>query len=180
MRRLLVPVLLSALASAACVAAQPAPEAGPAASPFYEMVVTAPGSRSQGVRGTLYDAAGQPLPDVPTLEPVQTAIGPFDQIGCQYLWSVCGYLRRAEGFVPGGPDNDPTATGPTLFRVSRTGPAAAPVYRGELFDGAAAVGRGSGRIVTPMGIFVWRDGPFMGQGWSGWIPLDWLPADQRP
>ncbi len=176
MRRLLPSVLLPLLTSAACVSAQVPPPA--AEQVFYEMVVTAPGSRSQGVRGQLFDAKGQPQSDVPTLEPVRTPIGAFDRIGCTHLWSVCGHLRRVEGFSPGGPTNDPTVDGPTLFRVSRVETTAGPRFRGELLDDGRAVPLVD-RIETPMGPFVTFEGKFMGQDWGGWIPADWLPEKPR-
>lgn len=176
MRRLPLVALLPLLTSAACVSAQvPPPAAGQV---FYEMVVTAPGSRSQGVRGQLFDANGQPQPHVLTLEPVQTPIGAFDRIGCAHLWSVCGDLRRADGFFPGGPTNDPTVDGPTLFRVSRAGTPPGLRFRGELLSNGRAVPLAE-RIETPMGPFVAFEGQFMGQDWSGWIPADWLPEKPR-
>lgn len=176
MRRLLPFALLPLLASAACASAQIAPPA--AEQVFYELVVTNPGSRSQGVRGVLLDAEGKPLANARGIEPVQTPIGAFDRVGCAYLWSVCGDLRRAEGFAPGGPANDPTIEGPTLFRVTRIESAAGPRYRGELFAGKQSVPL-AGRIETPMGPYVQFDGKFMGQDWSGWIPEDWLPEKPR-
>lgn len=168
---------LSLLAGSACVSAEPAP-APEAERVFYELVVTAPGSRSQGVRGQLFDAAGRPQSDAPRLEPVQTPIGPFERIGCQYLWSVCGDLRRVEGFVVAGPGNDPMQDGPVLFRVTRIEGAGRARYRGDLFDGPRSVPLAA-RIETPMGPFVRLEGEFAGQAWSGWIPAYWLPQEAR-
>ena len=98
MRRLLIPALLSLLTIATGVSAQvPPPGDAPA---LYEMVVTAPGSRSQGVRGQLLDDKGQPQPDRSALQPFQTPIGAFERVGCTHLWSVCGDLRQTDGFAP--------------------------------------------------------------------------------
>lgn len=176
MRRLLLSALLPLLTSTACASAQVPPPA--AEQVFYEMVVIAPGSRSQGVRGQLFDAKGLPQSDVPTLEPVQTPIGAFDRLGCTHLWSVCGDLRRTEGFSLGGPANDPTVDGPILFRVSRSETPAGPRFRGELLNDGRPVPL-AGSIETPMGPYVTFEGKFMGQDWSGWIPQYWLPEKPR-
>lgn len=164
--------LLSLLTIATGVAAQvPPPGDAPA---LYEMVVTAPGSRSQGVRGQLFDDKGQPQPDRSALQPFQTPIGALERVGCTHLWSVCGDLRQTDGFAPDGPANDPTIAGPTLFRVSRIETAQAPTYRGELFAGTRPVPLAD-RVETPMGPFVRLEGKFAGQVWTGWIPQYWLP-----
>lgn len=177
MRRMLLAALLPLLTNAACASAQVPPPVA-VEQVFYEMVVTAPGSRSQGVRGQLFDAKGQPQPDVPLLDPVQTPIGAFDRIGCTHLWSVCGDLRKAEGFVPGGPFNDPMIDGPTLFRVTRIQTPEGTRYRGDLLDRGQLVPLAD-RIETPMGPFVKYAGKLSGQDWSGWIPVDWLPEKPR-
>ena len=176
MRRLLMSALLPLLTSAACVSAQVSPPA--AGQVFYEMVVTAPGSRSQGVRGQLFDDQGRPQSHVPTMEPVQTPIGPFDRIGCTHLWSVCGDLRKADGFAAVGPASDPMIDGPTLFRVTRIQTAEGARYRGDLLDCGQVVPLAE-RIETPMGVFVEYAGKLSGQDWSGWIPADWLPEKPR-
>lgn len=179
MRRLLLSTLPMLLAGSACALAEPPAAPEPASERvFYELVVTAPGSRSQGVRGQLFDAKGLPQSDVPTLEPVQTPLGPFDRIGCQYLWSTCGDLRRVEGFVRDGPGNDPMQDGPTLFRVTRIEGPGGVRYRGDLFDGSKPVPLAA-RVETPMGPYVRLDGKFAGQDWSGWIPEYWLPEKAR-
>ena len=58
----------------------------------YEIVVTAPGTRSQGWHGTIYDSTGKPV----SIEPGQrfeTAVGTFESVACPHLWSMCGMIH---------------------------------------------------------------------------------------
>lgn len=171
MRRLLLCLLPLLLISADRVSA----DSGPVREQtVYELIVTNPGSRSQGVKGVLTDAsANQPAGRL-SFEPVRTPIGTFERIGCRYLWSVCGDLRKADGFDPRGPANNPSVPGPTLFRVTRIDGPDGVRYRGDLFDKARPVPLAA-RIETPMGPYVRLDGKFAGQDWTGWIPEYWLP-----
>lgn len=171
MRRLLLCALPLLLANAACVSADPEPVRE---QTVYELIVTNPQSRSQGVKGVLMDVNGNQPASRLSFEPVRTPIGSFERIGCRYLWSVCGDLRKADGFDPRGPANDPSVLGPTLFRVTRIETADGARYRGELFDDARPVPLAA-RIETPMGPYVRLDGKFAGQNWTGWIPEYWLP-----
>lgn len=182
MRRSSMLFVLPGLAfSAAASADLPLPPPSSAQS-FYELHVTLPGTRSQGVRGILMDAAGKPVDFGRTIDPIETPIGRFEAVGCTYLWSVCGFLRY-DGYSPDhhGITNAPARTGPTLYRVLRPASAAAPAWRGELLDAAGQPpAKAERRIETPMGVFVRFDGCFNAQRWSGWIPLLWLPEDKRP
>lgn len=184
MRRSLILSAILAL-SAGCASAQPASEAVPLPSvdapvPVYQLTVTNPGTRSQGVRGTLYDADGKPLAggdepfaDGPAPGPVDTRVGHFEWVRCANLWSVCGYQRLQPGETKSGIDNQPAIAGPTEWRIVRVPGANAPAYRGELIYQGKVVDPAGGRVETPMGPMVRIEGAFLGLDWRGWIPAAW-------
>jgi hypothetical protein len=62
----------------------------------YQITVMAPGTRSQGWRGTLYEANGAPIA-LPPGARVNTPAGRFVGVACEHLWSACGAIE--EGMV---------------------------------------------------------------------------------
>ncbi|MGD9980574.1 MAG: hypothetical protein AB7H66_08405 [Hyphomonadaceae bacterium] len=62
----------------------------------YQITVTAPGTRSQGWRGTLYEADGSPIALAPGAR-VETPAGRFVGVACAHPWSACGSIE--EGMV---------------------------------------------------------------------------------
>lgn len=73
-----------------------APQPSPAADDVrlaYQIIVTAPGTRSQGWRGTLYQADGAPIALAPGAR-VNTPAGRFIEVACQHPWSACGAIEQ--------------------------------------------------------------------------------------
>lgn len=133
----------------------------------YSIDVTAPGSKSQGVRGTLYDSGGR---EVTQLEPVDTPIGQFRWISCQRLWDSCGWWRVG----PERAGSTHRTANPDLlsYRVYRRELPSGTSWRGELVgSGSVAVQRAE--IVTPMGTFRWTTGRIGQAQWQGWVPASW-------
>ncbi len=155
------------------------------AIPFYEVKITAPGSRSQGVHGVLYDLDGVRLnADRLTLDDsvgpdsVQTPIGRFVWVRCTHLWSVCGYQRVEPGTHAMGLTNQPMASGMTELRITCEKTTTGWVYRGALFNNGNPVSPTATRIDSPIGLLIRFEGQFSGNFWSGWIPAAWLPAER--
>lgn len=169
MRRLALAgsVLLSCLSAAN---AQPA-----GGRLFYEIVVTNPGSRSQGWNGTLYGQDGGAI-DVPVGQTVMTNVGDFVSVACAELWVPCGlihvdtlaWMAAAGGNVIMDPSRWEYRLCVTSEGTRSEG------WHGELVHGADAAGP-SVELATPMGTFVWLDHPFA-WGWHGWFQRAWLPA----
>lgn len=153
--------------------------------PFYDVKVTAPGSRSQGVQGVLYDLDGVqlyadhfPLDDGVGPDPVQTPIGRFVWVRCTHPWSVCGYQRVGSGAQVSGLTNQPMAIGMTELRITREKTTIGWVYRGALFDKGRPINPAATRIDSPIGLLRRFEGQFVGHSWSGWIPATWLSAER--
>jgi hypothetical protein len=138
---------------------------------FYETVESMPGGKSQGWRGTLYDKEGLAM----TIEPgltAKTPAGTFVSIACAMPWTPCGMipavmlrgtdLDRAENFIMD------EKWSYRLYVVS-SGSKSEGV-RGELVRDEDIVKPEPNReIKTPMGVFVWADGPNP-SGMHGWVP----------
>jgi hypothetical protein len=160
-------------------------ESNVSAIPFYEVKVSAPGSRSQGVQGVLYDLDGvrlnadrSPLDDGVGPGPVQTPIGRFVWVRCTYLWSVCGYQRVEPGTHATAFTNQPMASGMTELRITREKTNTGWVFRGALFNNGNPVSTTATRIDSPIGLLIRFEGQFIGHAWDGWIPVAWLPAER--
>lgn len=189
MRRALVLTAMLAVASG-CAGAEAGPVSSPIrpaadAVPVYQLTVTNPGTRSQGVRGTLYAAdgtaiaaGGDPFSDAPMPQPADTPVGHFEWVRCANLWSVCGYQRMQPGETRSGIDNQVTIGGVTDFRIVRVPGANAPAYRGELLDSGKLVTPKGDRAETPLGPMVRHEGLFMGMQWHGWLPAAWLARER--
>ena len=68
----------------------------------YEIVVTEPGTRSQGWHGVLYDPAGNPIVATPG-ETVTMPIGEFIDVPCSAPWDICGVIRMGPFRTDGPP-----------------------------------------------------------------------------
>ena len=137
------------------------PEPSVSAIPFYEVKVTAPGSRSQGVLGVLYDLDGvrlnadrSPLVDGVGPGPMQTPIGRFVWVRCTHLWSVCGYQRVEPGTHATALTNQPMASGMTELRITREKTNTGWVFRGALFNNGNPVSTTATRIDSPIGLLI--------------------------
>lgn len=133
----------------------------------YEIEVSAPGTKSQGLRGTLYDERGRPVSEGPVVE---TGIGSFRWIPCRMLWETCGRWRE-------GVDR-PSSSYPRehrdvlryrVFRQTRRGQT---LWTGELVGLRAAAARRR-PVGTSMGVFRWTTGRVGSARWQGWVPQDW-------
>lgn len=158
--------LLAALASGSCAQQIPStvtvpPSSAAAERPVYELRVTAYGSRSQGIRGVLFNADGSEVSEDGAGQMADTPLGRFRYVDCQYLWSVCGYFRdgAAVAAYPGPPLN-PSRSEVIVWRLSLVGQGAAAHWRSRLIDNhMAAVAAPVGQTIldTPLGAFrSWR------------------------
>ena len=133
----------------------------------YRIEVTAPGTKSQGLRGYLYDERGQ---SVEAGADVVTPVGQFRWVECRRLWDSCGRWRT------GSPP--PTSTyirqgRPVLvYRILREERRDGSHWTGDL-PGIPATARAHGRVETPMGVFRWTSGRAGRMFWRGWLPQDW-------
>ncbi len=141
---------------------------------FYEMAVTNAGSRSQGLEGTLYDAAGNAVTVAPG-ETVETDIGTFIMNACAVPWDSCGMYRK----------NDKEDEAVDIFLTMDSVPWEFRLYviaegsrsegwRGELWHGDQQVmPEGTKPLATALGHFLPRGDAQMLWDWSGWIPASW-------
>lgn len=172
-------LLLACMAACSPAAAAAPPAPAPVERVLYELVVERPGSRSQGVRGVLYDEAGREREPKGPDEVIHTGFGDFRYVGCAYLWSTCGYLRDGGGFAGPGAGNDPTLSGVTRYRVTILSSAEDIAFRGDLLNGEAMIVAEQASLETPLGVFTQTDGVFAGLRWSGWLPEAWAQSAQR-
>lgn len=157
--------------SIAPVAEPPAPQLA------YQLVVTNPGTRSQGWRGILYDESGAPLEVAPG-EHVTTPLGSFVSVECVHLWDACGLIREdMAAWMETGPvfnKIDGTAWVFSVWREAGVGSAFA--WRGELTGDGVAYPPEKAPADTPMGDFVIAGGPVGGLAWTGWVHESWTSA----
>jgi hypothetical protein len=163
---------------------------------FYELEVTLPGTRSQGVRGRLYDQQGRPVivgsdgsiapetaPHVTPGGRIATNAGVFVMRPQAHLWDVSGMIHEAMLGADGV--NDPSVDGPILFRLYVTAECTrSEGWRGELhFANTERAPMQRGSLRTPMGRFVFRTSEHL-WGQRGWFPESWpapmVGADHWP
>ena len=193
----LIRFVLGALASllvAACVAS---PQPGPLSQQpplvrerlFYELEVSLVGTRSQGVRGRLFDRSGRSVAVNAAGAVVAeheagggvlvTNTGAFVQRPRVHLWDVSGMIN--ELMLPPQRINHPAVQGPTLFRLFVSAECSrSEGWRGELLSvrGGASIPEGE-PIDTPMGCFVYRSSPHP-WGQHGWFPESWPAPEPGP
>jgi hypothetical protein len=134
---------------------------------IYRIDVTAPGTKSQGLRGTLYDDQGRPVEAGPDVE---TPLGRFGWIECHRLWDSCGRWRIGSPTpMSSYVRQERPASGYRIIREERRD---GVHWRGELV-GMPATLRPVRRIETPMGIFRWTSGQMGRMHWRGWVPSEW-------
>lgn len=160
----LVSLAFAALAQIVPVAA--AEEPGRLA---YEIVVTNPGTRSQGWTGTLYGVEGAAMVVDPG-KTVETPVGTFVSVACRELWVPCGMIEQR---MAGNPPNAILDGEDWSYRlyVGAEG-SKSEAWTGQIVHAGALVDQGSGKADTPMGPFVWIDSPYA-WGEHGWFPVSW-------
>jgi hypothetical protein len=152
---------------------------------IYEIVVTAPGSRSQGWHGVLYDTSNNPI-EPAVGQTVTTALGEFVNVPCNHLWDACGMIRKdMVEWMTAHQANVIMDSKPWLYRmyVSAEG-SKSEVWTSRLLHDGAEIFPDLKPIDTPMGPF--RTGAPMTIGWAhaGWFPASWheptLPLPAQP
>ncbi|MBL8779557.1 MAG: hypothetical protein JNL06_01325 [Alphaproteobacteria bacterium] len=139
----------------------------------YEIVVTAPGTRSQGWHGTIYDSTGKPV----SIEPGQrfeTAVGTFESVACPHLWSMCGMIHTDMlAWMKTHDANVIMGREPWAYRlfVLREG-TKSEGFEGKIFFNGAEIARCQAPRATPMGAFVCKERT---QLWdrAGWYHESW-------
>ncbi len=142
---------------------------------FYEIVVTAPGSKSQGWVGVLYDAAGKPIYASPSGQPVTTALGEFVDVPGGH-WSPGGMIRTdmAE-WMKTHDANEIMDMKPWAYRLYVDGEGSdTAVWTSTLLHDGTAVPPDTNPIDTPMGQFRTAGPDATGWARAGWLPVSWL------
>lgn len=139
----------------------------------YEIVVTNPGTRSQGWNGTLFGADGKALAPAPGTR-VETPVGAFIAVKCQELWVPCGMIHDKTldwmNTTPGNAILDGEQWSYRLF-VSAEG-TKSEGWTGKVLHAGAPVEPGIAPLDTPMGPYV-RVESSHPWGWHGWIHQSW-------
>ena len=162
---------------------------------FYELDVTLPGSRSQGVRGRLYGRQGQsivaaadgaiiansetPGQTSPALGgSIETDAGTFVTRPLVHIWDVSGLINEP---MLSEQMNDPSVRGPTRFRLYVHAECTrSEGWRGELLTpNGEPVAQQQTPIQTPMGRFVYRRSEHL-FGQNGWFPEAWPQPRMSP
>lgn len=187
-RNLLRTWLVIAAAALGATLMPAAAQAVPPGRLIYEIVVTAPGTRSQGWQATLYDPAGDPI-DAGPGQTVATPLGEFVSVPCNFPWDACGMIRTdmAE-WMKTQQANVIMDSGPWIYRMYVDGEgSSSEVWTSTLLhvdaeiptnpDGNPLTGS---EIDTPMGPF--RTGSSTAFGWAqaGWFPLSWQEPPSPP
>lgn len=179
--RSLATLAVLATATVACAHA-PAADAPMAERTLYELRVTNPGSRSQGVRGVLFDVAGQEVAEDGAGQSVETPVGRFHYVACRNLWSVCGYFRDGSQVAAyPGPTLDTSRSSVMMWRITLSRGVAETRWAARLFDERNvevtaplhADSQAGDAIDTPLGLFrSWRGRLAATQG-QGPVPTGW-------
>ena len=160
MNRKLITIFAVAAIAVSNAAAQPARTA-------YQIDVSAPGTKSQGLRGTLYDDQGRRVEEGPT---VQTAIGSFRWIPCRMLWESCG--RWLEGTAPAMSSYPRQNRSVLHYRITVEARGGVTLWSGQLIGLNAGTVR-TRPVETAMGVFRWTSGRVGAAEWRGWVPQGW-------
>jgi hypothetical protein len=137
---------------------------------LYETVEDAPGSKSQGWLGTLYDTDGVAMKVEPG-QTVKTVVGVFSGVACAKPGVPCGVLPLKMLHGVEHADNVIMDENWSYRIFVVTGGARNGSMRGELSRGRTIVkpeidGK---EVKTPMGGFLWVENPFA-FGAHGWVP----------
>lgn len=141
---------------------------------FYEIVVTAPGTRSQGWHGVLYGEDGREMV-VPEGETVSTALGSFTNVPCEHMWSTCGLIHEDMiEWMKAHQANVILDSKPWSYVIDVDAEGTkSEGWTGLLTHGGEEVLPLSGRTLTPMGPFVVQGSGTDPWGVNGWYPESW-------
>jgi hypothetical protein len=142
----------------------------------YEIVVTAPGTRSQGWKGTVYDLSGKPL-EIAVGETVKTRFGEFKSVACTHIWSTCGLIRtEMVQWMKTHNANEIMDAQPWRYQLYVIAPnSKSEGYEGVLVHGPNEIGIEVPTVETPMGLFVSKGRSHL---WDrgGWYHMSWPEA----
>ncbi len=143
----------------------------------YEIMVTAPRTRSQGWHGVLYNKGGSAI-EIPAGQAVETSVGRFISVARQALWIPCGMIHEDSVASPINVElkNDSNDWGYKLY-VAAEG-SKSENWEGNLFHDGKAVPHDSGKVETPMGPFVWLERQHL-WGPGGWFPAAWSQVKRQ-
>lgn len=152
---------------------------GEGARLFYEIVVTAPGTRSQGWHGTLFHRDGSAYA-LPAMMSVNTNAGVFAGVACAMPWAPCGAIHADQlAWMKTHGGNVVMDRGAWSFRLYAVAECSrSEGWRGELLHNGRPVPLSGKRVRTPMGPFVRKASPHL-WGQNGWFPASWsapMPA----
>lgn len=175
MRILFLPLIAATLGAALTPPARAAD-----ARLFYEITVTAPGTRSQGWRGVLYDPTGTPL-SRPAGSTVETNAGPFVSVACDLPWVPCGFIHADQlRWMQTNGGNFILGRDAWTYRLTVTAPCTrSEGWRGELVRNGHVLRPAKRRISTPMGPFRHKTSAHL-WGQSGWFHTAWPAAVVAP
>jgi hypothetical protein len=165
-------LIVAAVINASFVPAEA--HADPPGRLVYDMVVTAPGTRSQGWTATLYDPAGDTIEAEPG-QTVTTPLGEFVRVPCVNPWDACGMIRTdmAE-WMKTHQANVIMDSQSWVYRVYLGGEGSgSEVWTSRFLHDDAEISPDVKPIDTPMGPF--RTGDPTATGWAraGWFPVSW-------
>jgi hypothetical protein len=145
---------------------------------FYQITLTAPATRSQGWKGTLYDRAGRAI-EVEPGKSMKTNIGEFVSVACTLPWVPCGMIQsEVASWMKTHESNVIIDSRSCEYRiyVSAEG-SKSEGWRGELVMGGSIVTPQFERVLAPVGIFVWSEN-FELWGLHGWFHEAWVTAER--
>lgn len=147
----------------------------------YQIIVTAPGTRSQNWRGVLYNGSAQAI-HVAAGATVRTGIGLFVGVANSVPFKPYGLIHSDTlARLKTSPGNVMIDTKQWGYRLS----VSAEHTRSESWDGelthagAAVPQRRGATIQTPAGTFVCL-ARSNGAGLNGWFPAEWAQVRQQP
>ena len=147
---------------------------------FYEITVTAPGTRSQGWHGTLYDPDGHAVVVEPD-DVRQTNAGDFVGVVCAQAWTPCGFIHSDMlRWMQTNPGNVIMDRKPWVYRLYVGAECTrSEGWRGELLHGGRVVRPKTKRIATPFGPFAWKVSVHL-WGQTGWFHKVWPGPSPAP
>lgn len=168
--------MLAAMWLAACVYIAPPPYRPPPDDEtrlLYEIQVTAPGTRSQGWRGVLYESDGSPVL-LRAGQSIDTPAGRFVGVECRRPWDACGAVHvDMLRWMRDHEHNIIMDGGHWSYRLYARG-YYGDRLSGELWRNGRALEGRDAIVRTPMGPFRWIDGRrIVTVGRHGWFHESW-------